>query len=172
MFVVEPCCTQKHWPSLRDKIGVDGTTMFHGYGDLALAELMPVMLTRYANVDMMIVCPALPDGAAELLMQWLHKKRTRIDGHGTIDTIAHLSLITDLRKKKSPIASGWQKENPFAGRLILHNIQQNDTCILLPDLAVYGNVNLIHNGHFTAIASTNQRFIKNLRETYQSLLKK
>ena len=171
MNIIEPCCTQKHWPALREKIGADGTTMFHGYGDLSLTELMPVMLTRYANVDMMLVCPTLPDGAAELLELWLHKKRTRMDGHGTVDTIAHLTIVSDLRKKKSPIASGWVKENPFPDRLILHNIQQNDTCILLPDLVVYGNLNLIHNGHFTALASTNQRFIKNLRETYQAIIK-
>lgn len=171
MYLIEPCCTQKHWPTLRDKVGMDKTTMFHGYGDLSLTELLPVMLARYTNVNVTLVCPTLPDAAAELFQEWIKKTRVRSDGQGTVPVIAHLTLMTDLRKKKSPVASGWVKENPFPERITLHNIQQNDTCIMLPDFVVWGNFNLVHNGHFTAMASTNPKFIANLREVYDSLCK-
>lgn len=171
MFLIEPCCTQKHWPALRDRIGEDGTIMFHGYGDLSLAELLPVMLTRYSGADMTLVCPSLPNTTAELLLKWLKAAWAGDNGKGRASIISKLTVITDLRKKKSPVASGWVKNNPHPGRLIIHDVQQNDTVILLPDIAVHGALNLAHNGHFTAIASSNERFIANLRETYNALIK-
>jgi len=171
MFTIEPCCTQKQWPALRDRIGKDGTIMFHGYGDLSLEEMLPVVLTRYSGVEMILVCPSLPNTTAELLLKWLNKNWPTPNGAGTINVIAKLAIVADLRKKKSPIASSWLKENPFPERLFLHDVVQNDTALLLPDLAIHGNINLAYNGHFTAIASTNANFIANLRETYKSLIR-
>ena len=161
MNLIEPCCTQKHWPAIRKKIGTDGTTFFHGYGDLSIAELFPILFVRYTNVDVTIVCPTLPNAGAEVIEHWMNKD----------NALGRLTIITNLNAKKSPAASKWVKENPWPERLTLHNIQQNDTAILLPDIAIYGNINLAHSGHFTALATTSARVIENLRTTYESLVK-
>lgn len=169
MHLIEPCCTQRHWPALRAGLGDGGTEFFHGYGDLSLAELLPVILLRYEEVEMIIVAPFIPDQAAETLCYWLRRQLPRMDGSGKVSTIAHLTLITDLREKKSPAASAWLKNNPFGGRLTLKNVQQNDTAIILPDLSLYGNINLTYGGHFTAIATKNARTIAALRSMYEGL---
>lgn len=160
MNLIEPCCTQKHWPEIRRKIGNDGTTFFHGYGDMSINELFPVLFVRYSGVNMTIVSPNLPNVASGILKHWMDKP----------DTIRQLTLITNLNTKKSPNASKWLKDNPWPGRLILHNIQQNDTAILLPEIAIYGAINLANSGHFTALATTNQKVIQNLRSVYESLI--
>ena len=55
MQLIEPCCTQKHWPALRRSLGENGTRLFCGFGDLSIDELMSVILNRYSETDMMIV---------------------------------------------------------------------------------------------------------------------
>lgn len=172
MFIIEPCCAPKNLLALRHKLGEDGTTFWQGYGDLSLAELLPPMLTRYSEVEMMMVCPALPDAAAKVLQQMLEKQWMRADGKGKLDVIQHLTLITDLRKKKSPMASQWVKENPFGERLTVCNVQQNDTAILLPDIAFMGNINLTYGGQFTALATKNARTIQSLRANFEGMVKK
>lgn len=167
MFVIEPCCTQKQLLALRSKLGEDGTTFFHGYGDLSLAELLPVLLTRYSEADVMIVAPSVPNGAAKVLRQMMDKQWS--DGKGMVNAIGHLTLVADLRKSKSPAASLWLQENPFAGRLTLHDVQQNDTAIILPDIALYGSINLTYGGHFSGIATKRARTIESLRSMYGSL---
>ena len=167
MFLIEPCCTQKQLLALRKKLGDDGTTFFHGYGDLSLAELLPVLMTRYSEVNIMIVAPALPNGAAKVLRQMMEKQWS--DGKGQVNAIGHLTLVADLRKSKSPVASAWVQENPFPGRLTIHDVQQNDTAIILPDIALYGSINLTYGGHFSGIATKRARTIESLREMYRSL---
>lgn len=167
MFLVEPCCTQKQLLALRGKLGDDGTAFFHGYGDLSLAELLPVLLTRYSEVDVMIVAPALPNGAAKVLRQMMEKQWP--DGKGKVNAVAHLTLVTDLRKSKSPAASAWVQENPFPGRLILNDVQQNDTAVILPDIAMYGSINLTYGGHFSGIATKRKKTIEALRSMYGTL---
>ena len=169
MFLIEPCCTQRHWPALRSRLGDDGTAFFHGYGDLSLADLLAVMLTPYSNVELMIVAPVLPDAAARTLQYWLGRQLPRMDGKGRVDILAGLTLVTDLREKKSPMASEWLAENPFGDRLVLRSVQQNDTAVILPDVAIHGNINLGYGGHFTAIATKNARTIESLRSMYGSL---
>ena len=170
MFLIEPCCTQKHWPAFRKKLGTDGTAFFHGYGDLALGDLLPVILPRYPEAEMTLVCPSLPDRATEVLMRWMRKTWAKADGKGNIDAISSLTIITDLREQKSPIASHWLKENPFPIRLLPYNVSQNDTALIFPDLAIYGNINLAHNSHFTAMATKDARIINDLRQTYTNIL--
>lgn len=167
MFVIEPCCTQKQLLALRRKLGDDGTTFFHGYGDLSLAELLPVLLTRYTETEMLIVAPSLPNGAAKVLRQMLDKQWS--DGKGQVNAIGHLTLVADLRKSKSPAASAWVQENPFPGRLTLLDVQQNDTAVILPDIALYGSMNLTYGGHFSGIATRRARTIESLRSMYTSL---
>ena len=170
MLVVEPCCTQKHLLELRHRLGDDGTVFWRGYGDLSLVEILPVLLTRYTETELMIVAPNLPDMAVRTIKRMMARQLASIDGKGKLNTIAHLLLISDLRSSRSPAASAWVDDNPFGERLTLHNVQQNDTAIILPDIALYGNINLTYCGHFSAIATKNARTIQSLRKMYYSLL--
>lgn len=170
MHLIEPCCTQKHIARLRKALGEDGTDFFHGYGDLSLTEMLPVILMHYSGkADLLLVVPALPDTVTELLATWMRKQWMKIDGSGKVYVIGHLMLIADLRENKSPLASAWTKENPFPDRLTLRNVQQNDTAILLPDIALCGPINLTYGGHFAAMATKNARTIATLREMYEKL---
>ena len=169
MQLIEPCCAPKHLLALRGKLGDGGTAFWHGYGDLSVAELLPPMLTRYSEVEMMIVAPRLPDAAARVIRRMLQKQWMTADGKGKIDVIKHLMLVTDLSEQRSPMAYGWTKEHPFGERLTLKNVQQNDTAILLPDIAFVGNINLSYGGHFTAIATKSAKTIAGLRSLYEAL---
>lgn len=165
MFLIQPCCTQKDLLALRGKLGENGTTLFQGFGDLSLAELLPPLLTRYSGVEMMIVAPTLPDAATEVIASLMEKQYDE----GKSWQIGHLTLVTDMRRKKSPLTSGWQIKNPFGERLALVNVQQNDTAIILPDIALVGNINLAYGGHFTALATKKPSLIEDLRKTYLGL---
>lgn len=169
MYLVEPCCSQKHLRLLRKSLGEDGTALFHGYGDLSLNELLPPLLTSCSETHLLIATPYLPDLIAETLLKWMRKQWVQMDGKGKENVIAHLTLITDLSEKRSPLASTLVKDNPFGERLTLKNVQQNDTALLLPDLALYGAINLQYGHHFTAIATKNARTIATLRSVYEGL---
>ena len=169
MHLIEPCCAPKHLRALRGKLGENGTVFWHGYGDLSLEELMRPMLARYSEVELIFVAPVLPDAGAEVLRYWMQKQWARADGRGKIDVIKHLTLISDLRAQSSPLASEWLIKNPFGTRMTLHNIQQNDTAILLPDIAFFGNINMRYGGHFTAVATKNTGLIAELKKNYLSL---
>ncbi len=169
MLLIEPCCSQKHLRRLRESIGEEGTVLWHGYGDLSFSELLPPLLLNYSETELMVVAPRLPDQVAEMMAKWMKKQWTKMDGTGSVDVIARLTLVTNLTEKQSPLASTWLKDNPFGDRLKLRNVQQNDTAILLPDLALYGPINLTYGHHFTATATKNARTIAALRETYEGL---
>lgn len=169
MFIIEPCCTQKQIPILRRKLGTDGTMFFHGYGDLSLDELLPVLLTRYSEADLMVVAPTLPNASAKVLKKLMERQWPTLDGKNRLNGIGHLTLIADLRKRKSPQASQWLSENPFGERLTLCNVQQNDTAILLPDIAFLGNINLTYGGHFTALATKNPKVMEDLRKNFRKV---
>ncbi|MCR4958568.1 MAG: hypothetical protein K6B13_08205 [Prevotella sp.] len=150
-------------------LGADGTAWWHGYGDLSLAELLPAMLPHYSEAEMMLVTPVLPDMAAEAVLTVLRRRWARMDGSGSVNAVSRLTLITDFSEKRSPLASTWLKENPFADRLKLRNMQQNDTAILMPDLALYGPINLTYGRHFTAMATKNAKTIASLRKAYDGM---
>lgn len=169
MHLIQPCCTPKHLIALRHLLGESGTAMWHAYGDLSINELLPALLTRYSEVEMTFVAPALPDAAANVLQRQMQKQWPTRDGKAMLYTIGHLTLITDLSERRSPLASTWLKENPFGERLTLRNVQQNDTAILLPDIALWGPINLTYGGHFTAMATKNARTIASLREMCERL---
>ena len=85
MLQIEPCCTQKHLLALRSKLGENGTAFWHGYGDLSLAELLPHILTRYSETEMLLAVPALPDAAAETVKNIMQKQWMRMDGKGKLN---------------------------------------------------------------------------------------
>ena len=167
--MIEPCCAPKHLLALREGIEPDKTAFFHGYGDLSFAELLPALLIRYCETEIMIVAPAIPDTAAETLQSMMRRHRAKMSGSGNLDVIQHLTLVSDLSERHSPMASLWLTDNPFAGRMTLKNVQQNDTAIILPDLALWGPMNLAYGSHFTAMATKDASTITCLREIYGRL---
>ena len=169
MFLIEPCCTQKHLLELRHKLGGNGACFFHGHGDLSLAEILPVLLTRYSEVELMMVLPRVPDAAAEVIRHVMDREWTTANGKGKVFNIKRLDLIADMRKAKSPTASAWVKENPWEGRLFIRNIQQGDTAILLPDIGMTGPINLQYGGHFIALATRSAKTSASLKAEYEKL---
>lgn len=169
MHLIEPCCTPKHLLALRRILGESGTALWHGYGDLSVNELLPHLLTRYSEAELMIVAPALPDAAAKTIERMMRREWMSKDGKRKLFNVGHLVLITNLSEKRSPLASTWTDVSPFGERLSAHNIQQNDTAILLPDIALIGPINLTYGGHFTALATKNARTISSLREEYMKI---
>jgi len=141
---------------MRDAIGTNGKTDFEGYGDLSLTELLPAILTRYCETEVLIAAPSIPDQAAEIIGKWMKKQRARMDGNGYLNYVAHMTIVADLSPEQSPMPSQWFAENPFKDRLTLVDYAQPDTALLLPDFAVTGPVNLRYGRHFTATATAVQ----------------
>ena len=164
MYLIEPCCAQRHLREVRHAIKDGGTTEIEGYGDLSLAELLEPLVARYNGVELLIVAPALPDQAAEALAKWMKLTWARMDGRGHIWRITHLTIVANLTKKRSPMASAWKKDNPWGERLTMIHRQQEDTAIVLPDFAIEGPVNMQYGHHFTATATTDPERISALRK--------
>lgn len=169
MFLIEPCCTQKHLPELRKQLGDGGTMLWEGYGDLSIAELLPVILARYTEVEMILAAPSIPSRAAKVLAYWLRRQMVTVDGKRKVPVLSRLTIVADLSEKRSPLASTWLKENPYGERLVLKNVQQNDTALLLPDIALYGPFNLTYGNHFTATITKNAKTIAELKKAYADL---
>lgn len=155
--------------SVRDAIGTKGTMEIEGYGDLSLQELLPAILTRYAETDLMIVAPTLPDQATEVIATWMRRTIARRDGMGRLNYIRRLTIVSDLSETASPDASQWLKENPYGERLVLHDMQQDATAILLPDFAIDGPVNMRYGKHFTATAYGKREDVEGLWKKYREM---
>lgn len=166
MKIIEPCCAARHMMELRDALGKKGTADFFGYGDLSFAEILSAVMPPYSETELLIVAPAVPELAAEEIARWMRKQWARMDGRGKLDAVSRLTLITDARKKKSPVVYGWQKENPFGERMRIVSRQQEDTAIVLPDFAVFGPLNMRYAECFTATATTDPERVKELWERY------
>lgn len=169
MHIIEPCCAKKNLMQMRDAMGKNGMTLFEGYGDLSLTELLPALLTRYSEAEMVLVAPSLPDQAAAAVKRWMRRQWARMDGKGKLDVIARLTVITDLSADKSPAASAWLKDNPFPGRLRLVDDRQGETVILMPDFAIIGPVNMQYGSRFTATATSKKAHVDSLWERYGKL---
>ena len=172
MRLIEPCCAPRHFMFLRDAIGQNGKTKFHGYGDLSLTEMLPAILTRYSETTMMIVAPSIPDQAADIISRWLRKQWARMDGRGKINCLSKLTIIAGLSAAKSPIASEWLKNNPFGSRLELINRAQDDTALLLPDIAITGPMNFTYDKEFVCNVTTMPDEVNDLWAHYTQLMRK
>ena len=168
--LIEPCCAQKQLRELRNILEKEGTAQMEGYGDLSLTELLPALLTRYSNAEMLIAAPSLPDQATEIIATWMRKQWARMDGCGNVNVIARLTIVSDLSEAASPDASAWMKENPYGERLVLHDMQQDATAILLPDFAIEGPVNMRYGKHFTATAYGKREDVEGLWEKYRGMV--
>lgn len=149
---------------LRRAIASGGTMAFEGYGDLSLTELLPAILTRYSETELLIAAPSLPDQAAEAIFSWMQKTWARMDGQGRLWRVAHLTIVTDV--EQSPMVEECLGRDALGERLTVINTRQEDTVILLPDFAVTGPVNLRYGAHFTAEATTEKDRIDALWEKY------
>lgn len=167
--LIEPCCAGRHMLSVRDAIGTKGTMEIEGYDDLSLTELLPAILTRYAETELMIVAPSLPDQAAEVIATWMRRTIARMDGNGRLNYIRRLTIVSDLSTSASPDASVWLKENPYGERLTLHDMRQDATAILLPDFAIEGPVNMRYGKHFTATAYGKREDVEGLWTKYRGM---
>lgn len=166
MYLIEPCCAKKHLRELRDSIATGKSKEFQGFGDMSLTELLPALLTRYSETEMMIVAPSLPDQATEIIGIWMRKQWAMRTGNGKLDVIRRLTIMADLSEEKSPVASQWLKENPWGERLTLINKKQDDTAILLPDIAITGPLNLRYGRNFVCTVTTVKEQVHSLWEQY------
>ena len=169
MRIIEPCCVRRQLLELRDAISKGGTKQFQGYGDMSLTELLPALLTRYSETEMMIVAPSIPDQAEEIICKWMKKQWAMRTGNGKLDVVRKLTIIADLSAAKSPMASEWLKENPFGERLTLIDYVQDDTAILLPDIAITGPLNLRYGNNFVCTATTVQELVDSLWDKYRAI---
>lgn len=167
--MIEPCCAERNVRELRDALKGGGSREIEGYGDLSLSELLPAILTRYYEAEVLIAAPSVPDQAAETIATWMRRSIARMDGKGRLDYIARLTVVADLSPGLSPMVSGWLRENPFPGRLTLIDSAQEDTAILLPDFAITGPVNMRYGHHFTATATTVGEQVEGLWKRYSAL---
>ena len=167
MYIIEPCCASRQLMQIRDAMGRNGSVLFEGYGDMSLTELLPAIMTRYSETELLIAAPAMPDQAAEVITRWMNQKWSRSDGRGKLNAIRRLTIIADLSEEVSPVASGWLKGSPFGERLTLVDRQQADTAILLPDFAVTGPVNMRYGRHFVATATVHKDSVDSLWRKYR-----
>ena len=168
MIIIKPCCFRRQLLELRDAIKDGGTEQFQGYGDVSLTEMLPALLTRYTETELMIVAPSIPDQATEVINRWMRQQWPHANGKDKLDTIARLTIVADLSPVKSPMMSEWAKENPFGDRLLLVNRSQADTAILLPDIAITGPLNLRYGQNFVCTVTTVAEQVRNLWEQYLS----
>ena len=157
---------------LRDAIGNKAKTQFKGFGDLSLTELLPALLTRYSETTMMIVAPSIPDQAADIIYTWLSRTWARMDGKGRLNVLSKLTVIADLSEEASPAVNMWLTNNPFPDRLVLVNKAQDDTALLLPDIAITGPLNMRYDKEFVCDVTTIPSEVSDLWSVYSKLVKK
>lgn len=172
MRIIEPCCATKQFMFLRDAIKNKAKTQFKGFGDLSLTELLPALLTRYSETTMMIVAPSIPDQAADIIYTWLSRTWARMDGNGRLNVLSKLTIIADLSEEASPTVNMWLTNNPFPDRLVLVNKAQDDTALLLPDIAITGPLNMRYDKEFVCDVTTIPSEVSNLWSVYSKLAKK
>ena len=170
MQIIEPCCTRKHLLSLREELGKSGTTLFECFGDMSITELMPALMTRYSETEMLIAAPELPDRAADAITHWMRKQWARMDGKGKLDVISRMTLVADLSPEKSPASAGWLQDNPFGQRMTLVNRRQSQHVILLPDIAILNFMNLRYGSHFIATATTKPALVQDLWKKWRRII--
>lgn len=172
MRIIEPCCAPRQLLELRDSIKDGGKTQFQGFGDLSLTELLPALLTRYTETEMLIAAPVLPDQATEIISRWMRQQWPHKNGRDKLDTISRLTIIADLSEEHSPMASEWLRQNPFGDRLTLVDKAQDDTALLLPDIAITGQLNLRYGQNFTCDVTTVQEEVDALWKQYSKLTRR
>ena len=157
MLLIEPCCTSKTIPSLIDRLGNDGTELWHGYADLTLADILTPILASYEEVvDVTIVIPYLPPYLADAL---------RI--HLVQGSICNLTLLTDARGSKGQPAMSLARA--YSDSVILASHSVADTFILLPDIVWWGNLG---RGEHVGMVSRSRMLIDNMKSIWYNVVDK
>lgn len=165
MQIIQPCCTKKHLCRLREATDKGETRNFECFGDMSITELLPPLMTRYAETRMLIASPAIPDQAAEAIALEMRRKWSRADGPGKMDEISHLTIITDV--SRSPMLALWIKNGTYGDRLTVIDRRQEEDVILLPDLAILGFRNMRYSEHFIGTITGAPERIEALWEQYK-----
>jgi len=146
MHIIQPCCTKKDLCRLREVTDKGETRNFECFGDMSITELLPPLMTRYGETEMLIAAPSIPDQAAEAIAFEMRRRWSRAEGPGKMDEISHLAIITDV--SRSPMLSLWMRNDTFGDRLTVIDSRQEECVILLPDLAILGFRNMRYGEHF------------------------
>lgn len=166
MHIIEPCCTKKHLCRLREGVDKGETRSFECYGDMSISELLPALMTRYAEAEMLIAAPCIPDQAAEAIALEMRRRWSRSDGTGKMDEIAHLTIVTDLGR--SPMLSHWLKRDAYGERLTVVDRRQEENVILLPDIAILGFKNMRYGEHFVGTITGAPERVEQLWEQFRT----
>ena len=167
MQIIQPCCTKKALCRLRETTDKGGTRTFECYGDMSITELLPALMTRYAETEMLIAAPSIPDQAAEAIAWEMRRRWSRADGMGKMDEISHLTIITDV--SRSPQLMIWIGDDTFGDRLTVIDRRQEEDVILLPDLAILGFKNMRYSEHFIGTITGAPDRVAALWEQFASL---
>ena len=95
-----------------------------------------------------------------------------MDGKGRLNVLNKLTVIADLSEEASPVANLWLTNNPFPDRLVLVNKAQDDTALLLPDIAITGPLNFRYDKEFVCDVTTIPSEVSDLWSVYSKLTKK
>jgi hypothetical protein len=134
---------------------------------MSITELLPPLMTRYAETEMLIAAPSIPDQAAEAIAFEMRRKWSRADGPGKMDEISHLTIITDV--SRSPMLALWIKNGTYGDRLTVIDRRQEEDVILLPDLAILGFKNMRYSEHFIGTITGAPDRVAALWEQFASL---
>ncbi len=167
MITIEPCCANKHWKQVLKELEMKKTVLVNGYGDMTLTELLPEVLQRYSEADVLMALPTVPEQMRTLVGRMLRRTWALAQG-GNVDVVRRLRLITDARASKSPGLVEWAQGQE---RLRLANAQHNDTLIIVHNgnpqgecaLAIMGPVNMVPCGQWTAMVTRDPVLLAELR---------
>ena len=95
-----------------------------------------------------------------------------MDGKGRLNVLSKLTIIADLSEEASPAVNLWLTNNPFPDRLVLVNKAQDDTALLLPDIAITGPLNMRYGKEFVCDVTTIPSEVSDLWSVYPKLAKK
>ena len=95
-----------------------------------------------------------------------------MDGKGRLNVLSKLTVIADLSEEASPAVNLWLTNNPFPDRLVLVNKAQDDTALLLPDIAITGPLNFRYDKEFVCDVTAIPEEVSALWKTYSKLSKK
>lgn len=133
---IQPCCTQKHIPAVRRQLEKQTTVAFEGYGDLTLADLLPVLGDTCIGHDLTIVAPNIPRYLRSAI---LHSMTSTVVRQGkNTPRHPHLTIVTDTSEERSPDLRHLAESMP--DRITLCHAVQSDTMLLLPDELWFGNI--------------------------------
>lgn len=173
MKLIEPCCSQRHVPELLSLLEDSDPLFFQGFGDLSLSDLLSPLLSGISLSDVLLMCPTLPSPIHPFLRSWYLKRWSTGDSSDGTPPIASLTIVTDCRSSRSGDIRAWrdsliQDGLPCQSVALSHYVQ-NDTCLIVNDLLIYGNMNIVPRNPFSAIVTRSPHLVSEYRARIDSL---